>query len=219
VAITPKMAMLTVFGVAFQLGLAILGWGGWRAFSSHPPLVALAIVTVLLTVVSLFSSVSLSSGEQEDRGNRWVIIAFSMIAILISFLPAYTDRMGIFVFDGDTVRWIGIALFIVGGALRLWPVFILGRRFSGLVAIQREHTLVTTGIYRRVRNPSYVGLLLGTLGWALAFRSAVGVVLTLMMVPPLVARMRSEERLLTAHFGSEYEAYVARSWRLIPGIY
>ena len=34
----------------------------------------------------------------------------------------------------------------VGGALRLWPVFILGRRFSGLVAIQPEHALVTTGI-------------------------------------------------------------------------
>lgn len=101
--------------------------------------------------------------------------------------------------------------------LRLWPVFILG--LSGLVAIQREHTLVTTGIYSRIRNPSYLGLLVSTLGWALAFRSGVGVVLTALMIPPLVARMRSEEKLLSAHFGGEYEAYCARTSRLIPGVY
>ena len=47
-----------------------------------------------------------------------------------------------------------------GGALRIWPVFVLGRRFSGLVAIQPGHTLVTTGIYSVIRNPSYLGLLI-----------------------------------------------------------
>jgi protein-S-isoprenylcysteine O-methyltransferase Ste14 len=219
VAITRKMAILTVFSVLFQLGLAILGWGGWSGFSSHPPLVALAIMTVVLTIVALFSGANLSSGEQEDRSNRWVLIAFSLIAILIAYLPAYTDRKGIFVLDGDAIRWSGIVLFPAGGALRLWPVFILGRRFSGLVAIQPEHTLVTTGIYSRIRNPSYLGLLIATLGWALAFRSGVGVMLTALMIPPLVARMHAEEKLLRAHFGSEYESYIAHTWRLIPGVY
>lgn len=218
-AITRKMAALAVLSVLFQLGLAVLGWGGWSAFFSHPPLIALVMVTVVLTVVALFTGGNLSSGEQEDRGNRWVLIVFSLIAILIAFLPAYTDRKGIFVFDGDTIRWTGVVLLAAGGLLRLWPVFVLGHRFSGLVAIQPEHTLVTTGIYRHIRNPSYVGLLVSTLGWALAFRSGVGVVLAALMIPPLVARMHSEEKLLRAHFGSEYEAYVARTSRLIPGVY
>jgi protein-S-isoprenylcysteine O-methyltransferase Ste14 len=47
----------------------------------------------------------------------------------------------------------------------------------------------------------------------------VGVMLTALMIPPLVARMHAEEKLLRAHFGSEYEAYIARTWRLIPGVY
>jgi protein-S-isoprenylcysteine O-methyltransferase Ste14 len=110
-------------------------------------------------------------------------------------------------------------LFGAGGVLRLWPVFVLGRRFSGLVAIQPGHTLVTNGIYSVVRNPSYLGFLVSLLGWALAFRSGVGVLLVALLIPPLVVRMRAEEKLLRAHFGSEYDAYGARTPRLIPGIY
>jgi len=106
-----------------------------------------------------------------------------------------------------------------GGALRLWPVFVLGRRFSGLVAIQPGHTLVTSGIYRVVRNPSYLGMLVSSLGWVLVFRSGTGVLLVALLIPPLVGRMRAEEKLLRAHFGSEYDVYRAHTRRLIPGIY
>ncbi|MGD0366980.1 MAG: isoprenylcysteine carboxylmethyltransferase family protein [Acidobacteriaceae bacterium] len=217
--ITLKMTLITLLGVLIQFGLAVLGWGGWSAFFSHPPLVALGIATLALTIVSLFTQGNLSPGEQEDRGNRWVLLAFTIIAILIAYLPAWSDRKGIFVFDGDTIRWVGVVLFSAGAALRLWPVFILGRRFSGLVAIQPEHTLVTTGIYSLIRNPSYLGMLVSTLGWALTFRSGIGVLLTALLIPPLVARMRAEEKLLRAHFGAEYDAYRAHTSRLIPGIY
>jgi protein-S-isoprenylcysteine O-methyltransferase Ste14 len=96
---------------------------------------------------------------------------------------------------------------------------VLGRRFSGLVAIQPGHTLVTTGIYSLVRNPSYVGLLLSSFAWGLAFRSIVGLVLAALMIPPLIARIHAEERLLASQFGAEYEAYRRKTWRLIPGLY
>jgi len=39
------------------------------------------------------------------------------------------------------------------------------------------------------------------------------------MLIPLIARIRAEERLLHSHFGAEYDAYFARTWRLVPGIY
>jgi protein-S-isoprenylcysteine O-methyltransferase Ste14 len=96
---------------------------------------------------------------------------------------------------------------------------VLGRRFSGLVAIQPGHRLVTTGIYRLVRNPSYVGLLLSSFAWSLAFRSGIGLVLTALMIPPLIARIRAEERLLASQFGGEYETNRQRTWRLVPGLY
>jgi protein-S-isoprenylcysteine O-methyltransferase Ste14 len=117
------------------------------------------------------------------------------------------------------VRWFGALLYTLGGALRLWPVFVLGDRFSGLVAIQPGHRLMTEGIYQHLRNPSYLGMMIIAVGWALAFRSGVGLLLAALMLIPLVARIRSEEALLKAQFGAEYEAYCTRSWRLIPGVY
>ncbi len=215
----PVLALASAGGVVAFLGLAILGWGGFDAFFANPARVALVVVTAAMVVAGLLSSANLSTGEREDRSNRWIIGALGLVGLLAAWLPAYTDRKEFWVLDGDAVRWLGVALYAGGGALRLWPVFILGRRFSGLVAIQPGHTLVTDGLYNRIRNPSYLGLLILSLGWALAFRSGVGVLLAALNIPPLIARMNSEERLLRSQFGEEYEAYRARTWRLLPGLY
>jgi protein-S-isoprenylcysteine O-methyltransferase Ste14 len=216
---TPSLVFITLVGTFVYLGLAVLGWGGFAAFFSHPPLTALAIATFVMAGISLFSGGSISPGEREDRANRWVIVAFALIGLLLGYLPAYTDRKEFWTLDGDAIRWLGVALFAVGGALRLWPVFVLGRRFSGLVAIQPRHTLVTSGVYGVIRHPSYLGLLVNSLGWSLAFRSGVGVLLTALTIPPLIARIHAEEKLLRSQFGDEYNAYSARTSRLIPGLY
>lgn len=217
--LTPAMALFSIGGTLAYLGLAIFGKGGFAAFFGNPALVALAVILLVMVVVALFTQGNLSSGEREDRGNRWVLIAFGLLSVAAGYLPAYTDRIDFWTFDGQTLRWIGVALFALGGGLRLWPVFVLGRRFSGLVAIQPGHRLVTTGIYRVIRNPSYLGMLITALGWALAFRSGVGVLLTLLLLPPLVVRIRAEEAMLRSQFGDEYDAYFGRTWRLVPGIY
>ena len=206
-------------GTALYLGLAILGWGGFAGFFSHPALIALVIATLAMSGVAVFAGGNVSPGVREDRGNRWVLAAFGLIGLMEAYLPAYTDRKEFWTIDGDPIRWLGVVLFAAGGALRIWPVFVLGRRFSGLVAIQRGHTLVTGGIYGVIRHPSYLGLLVNAVGWALAFRSGVGLLLAALILPPLLARINAEERLLRAHFGGEYAAYRARTWRLIPGVY
>lgn len=205
--------------IIIQFGLALVGWGGWSAFFSHPALKALAWVTVGLALLAIPSGGGISSGEKEDRSNRWVLIAFSAIALLMAYFSAYTDRIGFWTLDGETLRWVGVAVCAAGGVLRILPVYVLKKRFSGLVAIQKGHKLETRGIYGVIRNPSYLGMLTTSLGWVLAFRSGVGVLLAASLLIPLVARIRAEERLLREHFGAEYDAYVARTWRLVPGIY
>ena len=210
---------LVIIGVGLYFGLAIVGEGGFAQFFSHPPLIALAVVTLALSIAALFAGGNVSSGVREDRGNRWVIAAFSIIGLLAGLLPAWCDRINFLTFGGDAIRWLGVTLYAAGGVLRLYPVFVLGNRFSGLVAIQAGHTLVTNGVYRVIRHPSYLGLITIMIGWGLAFRSWIGLLLAVLVIPVLVARIRAEEALLQEHFGAEYDAYCARTSRLIPGVY
>ena len=210
---------LVVIGSCAYVGLAVLGWGGFRSFFSHPALIALVVVLFALSGVAFFAGGNLSPGVREARSNRWVLPVFGIIGFLNAYLPAFTDRKELWTIDADTIRWLGVALFAAGSALRIWPVFVLGERFSGLVAIQPGHTLVTGGIYGVIRHPSYLGLLMNSLGWSLAFRSGVGVLLTALLILPLLARIKAEENLLYSQFGDNYNAYRSHTWRLIPGIY
>jgi protein-S-isoprenylcysteine O-methyltransferase Ste14 len=172
-----------------------------------------------MAVAATFTSGNISSGRREDIKNRWIFVPFLVISLVLAWLPAYTDRRDIWTIDGDAVRYVGLVLLVVGGVLRLAPVFILGSRFSGLVAIQEGHTLVTNGLYRVIRHPSYLGLLVFLLGWVLLFRSAIGVLVSLLILPALVARMNSEEALLATEFGEQYSEYRRRTWRLLPFLY
>ncbi|MGA2907139.1 MAG: isoprenylcysteine carboxylmethyltransferase family protein [Terracidiphilus sp.] len=196
-----------------------MGWGGIGAFFAHPAMQGLAWVTAVGLLMSIFTQGNMGTGEKEDRGNRWVLGAFTVIAILMAYFSAYTDRIGFWTIDGDTMRWAGVVVCFAGGVLRILPVYVLKNRFSGLVAIQKGHTLETRGLYGMIRNPSYVGLLTTSIGWAMAFRSVVGILLALSLLIPLVARMHAEERMLREHFGAEYEAYFQRTWRLVPWVY
>jgi protein-S-isoprenylcysteine O-methyltransferase Ste14 len=213
-----RLAVIGI-GTCVYVSLAILGWGGFGPFFSHSALIVLVVVVFALSMVSFFAGGNLSPGVREARGNRWVLPVFGVIGLLNAYLPAYTDRRELWTIDGDTIRWLGVVLFAAGGALRIWPVFVLGERFSGLAAIQPGHTLVTSGVYGIIRHPSYLGLLINSLGWSLAFRSGIGVILTLLLIPPLLARISAEEKLLHAQFGDQYNAYCSHTWRLIPGLY
>jgi protein-S-isoprenylcysteine O-methyltransferase Ste14 len=215
----PRLAAVTFLSLAVYLGLAIAGAGGPGRFISHPPLIAVTVVTIAAGFAALFSEGHVGAGVKEDRSNRWVIAVLTALGFIDAYLPAYTDRIDFLTFGGEAVRWLGVFLYTAGGVLRLAPVFVLGRRFSGLVAIQPEHRLVTTGLYGVIRHPSYLGLFVLTLGWGLAFRSGVGVIIAVMMLVVLLARIKAEERLLSETFGAEYEAYRARTWRLVPYVY
>jgi protein-S-isoprenylcysteine O-methyltransferase Ste14 len=170
-------------------------------------------------VVRAFDTIVFRRRKFECRPSRGPRQSLGTSSLRCNRISKYTDRKDLWTIDGDPIRWLGVVLFAAGGALRIWPVFVLGQRFSGLVAIQPGHILMTNGAYGVIRHPSYLGLLISSLGWSLAFRSGVGVLLTLLLIPPLMARIDAEENLLHSQFGDEYNLYRSHTWRLIPGIY
>jgi protein-S-isoprenylcysteine O-methyltransferase Ste14 len=206
-------------GAVAYYALPIWGWGGFAPFFRHSALSALTIAYFAIAIAALFCGGNLSPGVREDRSNRWVLPAFLALGLAMGFIPAWDDRHHFLTFGGEALRWAGVALYALGAALRLWPVVALGDRFSGLVAIQRGHELLTSGPYAYIRHPSYLGLMISLVGWAFAFRSGSGLVIAALTLLPLLARIDAEERLLQSEFGVDYDAYRARTWRMIPGLW
>jgi protein-S-isoprenylcysteine O-methyltransferase Ste14 len=114
----------------------------------------------------------------------------------------------------------GVACFVTG----LWLFYRshadLGTNWSITLEIREQHRLITEGIYRRIRHPMYSALVLYSLGHALVIPNWVAGPSNLVAFLILFAlRIRPEEKMMAAEFGSEYTAYAARTRRLVPGIW
>jgi protein-S-isoprenylcysteine O-methyltransferase Ste14 len=218
--VNPRIVISSTIGVVIQLALTILAWGDWSSFFEHPARTWLVIGSFLLLIAAWFTGTSgVSGGIAHSSASKTILYGFGVVILAVVLIPPYCDRRGIWVIDGDTLRYFGLFLFVVGSILRLAAVFELGHRFSGLVAIQPDHQLKTDGLYRYIRHPSYTGLLGSMIGYVFIFRSVIGLVLCALLFLLLVSRMNDEERFLEAHFGDEYPNYRLRTRRLVPFVY
>jgi len=109
---------------------------------------------------------------------------------------------------------LAAGLMLAGTALAFLSAWYLGKSFS---LLPQARTLVTTGPYRFVRHPIYLGGLLITIGEVWLRFSALTLALNIIFVAAQIVRLRYEEQILEQTF-PEYAAYRARTSALIPGI-
>jgi protein-S-isoprenylcysteine O-methyltransferase len=159
-----------------------------------------------------------SSGGVQDRGSMfvlWLAIASSVTAAQwIGEVSAPTMP------GGHALKIAGIALMALGLSIRWIAILELGKAFSVNVAVREGQTLLSTGLYRVVRHPSYLGLIL--IFGAVGVHSRNWLALAIVLLPTIAAliyRMHVEEAALRRAFGEQYITYSRTTRRLIPGIY
>jgi len=119
---------------------------------------------------------------------------------------------------GGARKLLGIALVYAGMALVVWAAAHLRAAIAGMVAPRLAH-LVTSGPYRRVRHPVYLGTAVALVGVALASGSWIALLAVLaLFLPSAVHRARREERALGRAFGREWREYAARTPFLLPAL-
>jgi protein-S-isoprenylcysteine O-methyltransferase Ste14 len=172
------------------------------------------ISELLLTVTRRSRSRTGTKQDQSTLGALWLVIMVSVAAgiYVASHWPA-AALPEIFVFAG-------LVLFVAGLVLRWWAIVTLGRFFTVDVTIEKDHELVDRGPFRMVRHPSYTGVLMAFVGFALSLRNWAAL---LVILPPIGAafihRMNVEETALSRALGQRYADYMKRTKRLIPFVY
>jgi protein-S-isoprenylcysteine O-methyltransferase Ste14 len=158
-------------------------------------------------------------GKIQDRGTQiilWVVIigSFKIEEWMHGFLPV--DMPG-------SYSWLqpaALGILILGLGVRIVAIVTLGAAFSTNVATRAGQSLQRSGLYGLVRHPSYLGLELILLAFALHARTWA--CFAVVLVPPTLAvlyRIHIEETALRLAYGADYEGYSRSTKRLIPGVY
>ena len=229
------MKYLRGFGFALTtlvlyLGFPLLGWGygSLGAFFANWARAGYAVVVLVFSLAVGVQAVDAPEGIRGRRGEedklvrRQSLVRIGLILVLYAaliFLPL-ADRRSLAAWgESSALRWLGLVLCVPGYALIFLSGLALGRQYSQEVTIQEDHHLVTTGIFRWIRNPRYLGVILLAFGLSCLFRSWVGLGVSLVVVLVLLLRIKDEEAMLRREFGPAWDSYCQKSWRLIPMIF
>jgi protein-S-isoprenylcysteine O-methyltransferase len=115
---------------------------------------------------------------------------------------------------------IAFVIGVLGGSLRVWSRYTLGRLFKYAVGIRPNHTLITSGPYQYLLHPSYTGA--AALHFAYAWYTTslgAGIIVVAGYFALLLKRMNNEEAVLVEEFGEAYRERQRKVARLIPFVY
>jgi len=168
---------------------------------------------------------------QRSRGVRIVKdrkggleVGLLMLAVLGFVVPLIWLASPVFAFAEYPLRIGPLIAGIVCFVVSLWLFYRshadLGTNWSITLQVRERHRLITQGVYRRVRHPMYSALFLYSLGQVLVLPNWVAGPSYLIAFGILFAlRVHAEEEMMIEEFGAEYSAYMARTKRLVPGLW
>ena len=156
--------------------------------------------------------------KSSEKGSIRFLFTLIQIACLLSFGIGATKIGGID--DWNTFIIIGAILILFGFMIRISSIMTLKRHYTYTVTRIENHELIESGLYKTIRHPGYLGLVIIFLGISTALSNWLSVIL--MIVPVIIGimnRIRVEESFLVEQMGQKYTDYQKRTKRLIPKIF
>lgn len=146
-----------------------------------------------------------------------MVAALNVLAAVVTLALCFLVPEGI-PLGRSVARASGLVAVYGGLGLAVWAGLHLGRAIGGLVA-PRLDRLVTSGPYRFVRHPVYVGTAIALVGVAVVARSLPGLLAVFVLfVPSEIHRASREERSLADAFGPTWTSYVSRTGAFLPRV-
>jgi protein-S-isoprenylcysteine O-methyltransferase Ste14 len=185
------------------------------------PLTVSVLVLVLIWRTYEHYSIGMRNYRfKKDPGKYTMVMPAVSLWFLCSFPPFDFYNLPATLPRDTNVRLIGIGLIILGMSIRVISIRTLGRFFTAHLRVNEGRRLIQEGIYKKIRHPSYFGMIFSFVGLALAFSSLIGVgYVFLIGIPALLFRINLEEQFLIDEFPGEYLEYCRRSYKIFPFVY
>jgi protein-S-isoprenylcysteine O-methyltransferase Ste14 len=153
--------------------------------------------------------------KSSDQG-----IASAIITILMVFYMPILDRYSwqVLVLNSKLEYFyvVGLVTFAAGITIRAFAAKQLGKYFTHELQVVPNQKVISSGLYKYVRHPAYLGTLMLVVGFSWMFLSNIGLLLSAPMLFLALYRIKNEEKMLSNYFGNEYQEYMVTTKKIIP---
>jgi protein-S-isoprenylcysteine O-methyltransferase Ste14 len=157
---------------------------------------------------------------EREGGRGYYILRVSIFFMLIVFLVMYFAGAswidGFSFYLPDWMRWAGFAIGIVTVFFWTWVQVTLDTQWSPQLQLTKDHRLITTGPYARIRHPLYAGMCGWFISLSLLTANLIFLGACILTFAGLLWRIPREEQMMIETFGDEYKAYMQRTGRFLP---
>jgi protein-S-isoprenylcysteine O-methyltransferase Ste14 len=156
--------------------------------------------------------------KRQPMPGRLLYVLYMFIAF--SFLYGADRQLGFldrrFLPDRLWIAQVGAAITVVGVAFAIWARWHIGKNWSAVVSIKKDHELIRTGPYSRIRHPIYTGILLAALGTAITVNEYRGLAALAMVATGFYFKAKREESFLNQEFGASFEEHKRHTGFFLP---
>lgn len=176
-------------------------------------------LTILTSVALKFVFYLKEVGSIEHQTS---VSTFSMILVLLPFVPLTTNSIGVFkvpLLLNTVFFYIGALLVIVSTAVNIMARITIARFWSDQIVIHEQHKVINIGVFAMVRHPMYSSLIFYNLGLSLIFMNYyIQLINLVLFIPMMIYRARKEE-LQILNVNKDYQRYALKTPFLIPKLW
>ena len=215
----------TFGGVVIQMILFFIAAGtlnvprGWLFYICHFVVTAITLISLYIVNIELMNK----RGGMQEGTKTWDKILLATWMVLLYIIPVVAGL------DIGRYQWtslnfiyaiIGIVLWVFGLIIGTWPMLV-NKHFEASVRIQteRDHQVVTTGPYRFIRHPGYLGGILYDIGIPLIFGSLLTIIPVSIIIGIFILRTYLEDKTLQEELEGYLEYTKKTKYRLIPKVW
>jgi protein-S-isoprenylcysteine O-methyltransferase Ste14 len=219
-SITTQISILGIAAIVFVVIFTSWGLDDLDGLLAHPARATLLfLLLVQFIAIGFFLPPQWSSrlpNQLVVEDNLLITFIGAMGILLFLMISPFSDRhQWMLLSSGDTLRYFGLWLFMLGVIFSLWTAIHICKRFR---IRQQAYQLMTDGPFKYVRHPRELGQIMIFIGIPLVFLSSLGLLLAILSAAGLLERIGRKEQILRQQFKDEWLAYARNTKCLIPWI-